>query len=181
MRISLILVFLIFTCLVASAQSFKISTQKDIDLKQYKTFNVVKGEIASSTSRKIDNEAFYTEFKNFVVRELESKGYVYAAESAEVSVSYVVEISKQMETEDLGPLGGAPVDNAALVDQPAHWSREFTEGTLIIDMQDVLRKKTIWTATGTMDVTKAKGVKLLDRCVQKAFKKFPKKDANKKG
>ena len=181
MRAPSVLLFLIFTISMASAQSFKISSQKDVNLQQFKTFNIEKGTIASSTSRKIDNDAFYTEFKNFVIRELEGKGYTYSAEGADLSVSYVVEISKQMETEDLGPLGSAPVDNAALVDQPAHWSREFTEGTLIIDMQDAQQKKTIWTASGTMDVTKAKGVKLLDRCIKKAFKKFPERKGNKKG
>ena len=86
----------------------------------------------------------------------------------------MVELSTQLETENLGPLGGTPVDNAALVDQPNHWSREFTRGTLIIAMADVAKKGTVWSATGTMDVTKAKGAKLLDRCVRRAFKKYPK-------
>ena len=147
--------------------------QQGIDLKKYQTFNVEKGEIATEGVRKIDNDIFYSEFKNSVVRELEGKGYVYSTESADVSVSYVVEISPQLETEDLGPLGGTPVDNAALVDQPNQWSREFTQGTLIIDIEDKAKKSSVWTATGTMDVTKAKGKKLLDRCVKKAFKKIP--------
>lgn len=180
MRSLFIFCFLIFAVAIASAQSFKISSQKDVDIKQFKTFNVVKGEIASSTSRKIDNDAFYTEFKNFVIRELEAKGYEFS-ETGELSVSYVVEISNQMETQDLGPLGEAPVDNPAQLDQSQDWSREFKQGTLIIDIQEAKQKKTIWTANGTMDVTKAKGVRLLDRCVKKAFKKFPKNAANKKG
>lgn len=167
------LLFLLTLYSGAEAQSFKISTQRGVDLKKYKAFTVEKGEIATSGVRKIDNEIFYTEFKKSVVRELEQKGYVYSEESAEVSVSYVVEISPQLETEDLGPLGGTPVDNAALVDQPNQWAREFTQGTLIIDIEDRAKKNSIWTATGTMDVTKAKGKKLLDRCVKKAFKKIP--------
>lgn len=172
-------IFLFLCCALmmfqVHAQSFKTSTQNGVDLRQYKTFKVEKGELATGGVRKIDEEAFFTEFKSFVVRELESKGYVYSQEAAEATVSYVVELSTQLESEDLGPLGGTPVDNAALVDQPNHWSREFTRGTLIIDMTDVAKKGTVWSATGTMDVTKAKGAKLLDRCVRKAFKKFPKR------
>ena len=174
MRIILLILFASMA-IQASAQSFKTSSQKGIDLQQYKTFKVEKGAIATGGVRKIDEEAFFTEFKSFVVRELESKGYVYSQDSGETSVSYVVELTTQMETQDFGPLGGAPVDNAALVDQPQHWSREFTRGTLIIDMTDVAKKGTVWSATGTMDVTKAKGAKLLDKCVRRAFKKFPKK------
>lgn len=172
-----ILFLFLFVCVVlqASGQSFNTTTQKGVDLQQYKTFNVEKGTIATGGVRNIDEEAFLTEFKSFVKRELESKGYVYSPSAAEVSVSYVVNLSTQMESQDLGPLGGTPVDNAALVDQPQHWSREFTRGTLIIDMTDVAKKGTVWSATGTMDVTKAKGPKLLKRCVKKALKKFPKK------
>ena len=158
----------------AAAQSFKTSTQPGVDLGTYKAFTVEKGEIATGGVRQIDEEAFFAEFRTFVAREMESKGYVYSPHAAEVAVSYVVELSTQLESKDLGPLGGAPVDNAALVDQPQHWSRELTRGTLIIDMTDIAKKGSIWSATGTMDVTKAKGAKLLDRCVRRAFKKFPK-------
>lgn len=174
MRILLFL-WLGFLSLQSTAQTFTTSKQKGVDLKQYKTFSVEKGEIVTGGVRKIDHEAFYTEFKSSVVRELTARGYVYAPDSAEVSVSYTVELSAQMETEDLGPLGGTPVDNAALVDQPNSWSREFARGTLIIDLMDTAKKATVWSATGMMDVTKARGAKLLDRCVRKAFKKFPKR------
>ena len=170
--LSLSLALIIFQ---APAQSFKTSTQKGVDLRQYKTFTVEQGAIATGGVRKIDNDAFFSEFKSFVMREMESRGYVFSSGAAEVSISYVVELVTQMESHDLGPLGGAPVDNAARVDQPQHWSREFTRGTLIIDMSDVTKKESVWSATGTMDVTKAKGAKLLDKCVRKAFKKFPKK------
>jgi hypothetical protein len=170
---------LVSVTLPASAQSFKTSTQSGVDLTKYKVFNVEKGSVATGGVRQIDEEAFLAEFRSFVVRELESKGYVYSPAAAEVSVTYVVELSTQLESENLGPLGGAPVDNAALVDQPQHWSREFTRGTLIIDMSDVVKKGTVWSATGTMDVTKAKGAKLLDRCVKRAFKKFPKQKSGK--
>lgn len=174
MRI-LLFIWLGFLCLPSTAQTFTTSKQKGVDLKHYKTFRVEKGEIVTGGARKIDQEAFYAEFKSSVVRELKARGYVYVQDSAEVSISYIVEFSTQMETQDFGPLGGVPVDNAALVDQPSHWSREFTQGTLIIDVEDASKKSNVWSATGTMDVTKAKGPKLLDRCVRKAFKKFPKR------
>ncbi|HEU5289987.1 MAG TPA: DUF4136 domain-containing protein [Cyclobacteriaceae bacterium] len=167
---SFLLVLMVFP---AIAQSFKTSTQNGVDLRKYKVFNIEKGAIATGGVRQIDEDAFFTEFKSFVVQQMESKGYVYSPEAAEVSVTYVVELSTQLESEDLGPLGGTPVDNAALVDQPQHWSREFTRGTLIINMTDVAKKGTVWSATGTMDVTKAKGAKLLERCVKRAFKKYP--------
>src|SRR5690349_20452696 len=138
--------FSILLVLVVSStfsQSFKTATQNGVDLRQYKAFTVEKGTIVTGGVREIDNDAFFAEFKSFIVRELEAKGYVYSPVAGEVAVTYVVELSTQLETENLGPLGGAPVDNAALVDQPNHWSREFTRGTLIINMSDVAKKVTV--------------------------------------
>src|SRR5688572_14544192 len=87
MRIFLSLLFVLMV-LQVSAQSFKASKQKGVDLRQFKTFKVEKGTIATGGVREIDEEAFFTEFKSFVVRELESKGYVYSENSEEISVSY---------------------------------------------------------------------------------------------
>jgi len=180
MRNSILLATFFLLVIQAEAQEFITSTQKGVDLKSYTTFRVDMGEIVTAAGRNIDKQAFYNEFKILVVRELEGKGYVFAPDSAQLSVTYVVETLVQMESQNFGPLGGGAA-SPGYAGNDSHWSREFSKGMLIIDLEDIARKNTVWSATGTMDVTRARGAKLLDYCVRESFRKFPdKKSPDKK-
>jgi hypothetical protein len=156
-------------------QNFETSTKKGVDLRSYQTFTVVKGAIVTGTDQPVNADVFYDEIKPLIVRELKLKGYTYVDSSAELAATYVVETTVRTEIQNLGPLGQAPASNPAMVNQPQTWSREFRQGTLIINVDDVSRKTTVWSSEGVMDISRTRGGNLLDYAVRNAFRQFPDK------
>lgn len=161
--------------ILASAQNFEIAVKKGIDLKSYQTFTVVKGAVISGGDQPVDANALYNEIKPMIIRELQRRGYVYLDSAAELTATYVVETMMRTDIQRLGPLGQAPATNPAMVDQSQTWSREFRQGTLILNLVDISRKTTVWSAEGTMDISRTRGGNLLDYAVKNAFRKFPDK------
>jgi hypothetical protein len=166
--------FLAYTAAV-SGQDFEIAVEKGVDLKKYQTFTVVKGAVISGGDQPIDANALFNEIKPMIIRELQRKGYVYMDSAAELTATYVVESMMRTDIQRLGPLGQAPATNPAMVDQSQTWSREFRQGTLIINLVDASRKSTVWSAEGTMDISRTRGGNLLDYAVKSAFRKYPDK------
>lgn len=177
----------ILVSIFVSAQDFKVAVEKGVDLKKYQTFTVVKGAVIAGGDQPIDANKLYQEITPMLIRELERKGYTYKDSSAELTATYVVETTVRTDMQRLGPLGQAPATNPAMVDQPQTWSREFRQGTLILNLVDASRKTTVWSAEGTMDISRTRGGNLLDFAVKNAFRKFPdktkadRKTKNKKG
>lgn len=171
---------------VVSAQEFKASTRKGVDLKIYETFTIEKGEVVMSEDSKVDKDQLYIDFKRFAIFELEKLGYKYVEDSAQLSVSYVVETTRVVETENVGPLGQMPQRNAGDV-QTQTWSRDFTRGSLIISME-AGTNNLVWSSEGTMDVARTRGGNVLEYAVKSALSDFPdknrktkKRKRNKKG
>jgi hypothetical protein len=171
------LVFLLGT--TGLAQDFKSSTQKGVDLKKYETFTIEQGEVVTSEDSKMDKEQFYKDFKRIAVSELESRGYKYAEDTtAQLSVSYVVETSRVVESENVGPLGQMPQRNAGDV-QTQTWSRDFTRGSLIISIE-AGKNNQVWSSEGTMDVARTRGGNVLEYATKSAFSDFPDKNRKSK-
>lgn len=169
------------------AQDFKTSTQKGVDLRKYDTFTIVQGEVVTSEDSKMDKEQFCKDFVRIAVKELEAKGYKYVADtSATLSMTYVVETSRVVESENVGPLGQMPQRNAGDV-QTQTWSRDFTRGSLIISAE-AGKNNQVWSSEGTMDVARTRGGNVLEYAIKNALRDFPdkfkkekKKKRNKKG
>ncbi len=159
----------------SSAQNFETSTKKGVDLRSYQTFTVVKGAVITSNDQPVNADVFFSEIKPLIVRELKLKGYTYVDSAADLAATYVVETTLRTETQNFGPLGQAPTTNPAMVNQPQTWSREFRQGTLIINLDDVSRRTTVWSSEGTMDISRTRGGNLLDYVVRNAFRQFPDK------
>lgn len=163
----------------ALAQDFKSSTQKGVDLKKYKTFTIDQGELITSEDSKMDKDQFYKDFKRIAVTELESRGYKYVEDTtAQLSVSYVVEASRVVETENVGPLGQMPQRNAGDV-QTQTWSRDFTRGLLIISVE-AGENNQVWSSEGMMDVARTRGRNVLKSAIKAALKDFPDKNSKRK-
>lgn len=168
-------------------QNFKSSTQKGVDLKKYVSFAIVPGEVVTSEDSKMDKDQFYKDFVRIAVAEMEAKGYKYVGDSsAELSLSYVVETSRVVESENVGPLGQMPQRNAGDV-QTQTWSRDFTRGSLIISAE-AGKNNQVWSSEGTMDVARTRGGNVLEYAIKNALRDFPdkfkkekKKKRNKKG
>jgi hypothetical protein len=170
-----------------SAQDFKSSTQKGIDMKKYETFSIDQGEVMISEDAKIDKDQLFKDFKRITISELEGLGYKFIDDTtAQLSVSYVVEISRVIESENVGPLGQMPQRNAGDV-QTQTWSRDFTRGSLIMSME-AGENNLVWSAEGTIDGARSRGGNVLEYAIKAALNDFPdknkktkKKKRNKKG
>lgn len=167
---------LVFLSATVLAQDFKSSTQKGIDLKKYETFTLSQGEVVTGQDSKIDKDQFYKDFIRITISELEMRGYKYVEDTtAQLAVSYVVEISRVVESENVGPLGEMPQRNAGDV-QTQTWSRDFTRGSLIISME--IGENLVWSSEGIMDVARTRGANVLEYAIKSALNDFP--DRNRK-
>lgn len=168
--------FCLITSLTVLAQDFTVAVKQGVDLKTYDYFMVVLGEVISGTSQTVDKENFYKEIKPLIIREMEARGYKHTdSATAQLVVSYLAETSTRTDFQNYGPLGQSPTSNPALVNQSQSWSREFTQGTLIINLDDAKQKTTVWSSEGTMDISRARGGNLIEYSVRSAFKKLPDK------
>lgn len=178
---------LVFMSATVAAQNFKSSTQKGVDLKKYETFTIEQGEVVMSEDSKIDKDQLYKDFKRITIAELESRGYKYIEDTtAQLSVSYVVETSRVIESENVGPLGQMPQRNAGDV-QTQTWSRDFTRGSLIMSI-DLGKNNLVWSSEGTIEGARSRGGNVLEYAIKSALDDFPdknkkskKKKRNKKG
>lgn len=167
----------LFLSTTVVAQDFKSSTQKGVDLKKYETFSIEQGEVMISEDTKIDKDELFKDFKRVTISEMKSRGYTYVDDTtAQLVISYVVETSRVIETEDVGPLGEMPQRNAGDV-QTQTWSRDFTRGSLIMSME-VGKNNLVWTSEGTIDGARSRGGNVLEYAIKSALDDFP--DRNKK-
>lgn len=164
-------------------QEFQTSTASGVDLLEYKTFTVVRGSVISNSEQPIDKEAFYKEIRTSITREMEFRGYTFVDDTtAQLAVSYVIETTKKFDVQQQGRLGQqVVVTTPASANQTQAWSREFTQGMLILEIEDVQKKNIIWSAEGMMDVSRTREGNLLDNAVRSAFRKFPNKNKPAKG
>ncbi len=168
---------LLFFSVPAWGQDFQTSTASGVDLLKYNTFTVVRGSVISNADQSINKEAFYNEIKPSIIRELELRGYKFLSDStADLTVSYVIETSLKMDVQRQGQLAQqVVVTNPSSGSQTQNWSREFTQGMLILEIEDTSRGTAVWSAEGIMDVTRMRGGNILDNAVRSAFRKFPDK------
>lgn len=170
-----------FICFFSNllSQDFQISTASGIDLLRYETFTVLKGSIIANSDQPIDKEAFYARIKPSLIRELETRGYVYTSDStADLSISYVVETTVRLDVQQQGRIAQQIVvtnPNPIGGNQSQALGNEITQGVLIIEIEETKRKTAIWSAEGIMDVNRTRGGDLVDNAVRSAFRKFPDK------
>jgi hypothetical protein len=165
-------------CLALSStgQTVKIKTDESIDLTTYTTFRVDMGEVVAISDYKIDEKAFYKNIKESITRELTEKGYKAVEDStAQLVISYVGEAVMKIDTENLGPLGQTPVTDPSGVSTSRNWSREYQQGSIVIDIQDPVKKKMIWQAASSVEIVALGDGRALNSVVYRCFKKFPSK------
>lgn len=163
------------------AQTVETHTQKGVDLTEYKTFTVTKGEFMTPADEKNTSEdELFATIKKSIIQELEQRGYTYAPDSAQMVVSYVAGGYNFTDGGSNGPLGQRPADNPVDMDQSRTWSRETREGMMMIQIDDARSKKELWKANANLVLNGADLHRALDASVYKAFKKFPKRNKKKK-
>lgn len=158
------------------SQDFKTSTASGVDLLSYSTFTVLPGTVITNSDQPINKEAFFKEIRPSIIRELEMRGYRFQNDSlAQLAVSYVIETTLKLDIQPQGQLAPQLVVTNPMGDQSQVWSREFTRGMLILEIEDTSRGTAIWSAEGIMDINRTRGGNLVDNAVRSAFRKFPDK------
>ena len=163
-------------------QSVKTTMQKGVDITVYETFTVMKGEVMTPPdARKINENVLFQSIKEAVKKEMELRGYKFVEDStAQLYISYVAGAYNLTEGGNMGPLSRTPAQTPADMDQSRSWSRESSEGMIVIDMMDSRSKKELWKATGNLSLENVDLDRGLDAIVYKAFKKFPNKNKKNK-
>lgn len=174
---------MIAVALTAQSQSIKIFTEKNVDLTQYETFTVLKGESVTRPDQKVTSDkALFEAIRNGVRKEMEARGYKYIEDStAQLHVSYVAGSFDFTDAGNVGPLGSTPASDPSEINQSRSYSNTTREGLLVLDIIDGSSKKELWKAeTQDMPLSRADLGRVLDATIYKAFKKFPGRAGKKK-
>lgn len=139
MRLIFLIVFissLLLTSCVKQPTTY-FHAAKDVDLSQYRTFNVVsilpKEEVESNEA---DLETFNA-LKAIIVKELSKKGYVQTSKNADFVVVFIVDIedARRLYTVDSPGLKGH---------YQTMYSLMYSKGKVIIDALDNKQQTLIW-------------------------------------
>ncbi|PZR40725.1 MAG: hypothetical protein DI538_03345 [Azospira oryzae] len=172
-----ILLFLFVISFSLSAQGLKVEYDKNHDFTQYKTFAFGEGEIITpKEERTVKDEDLQKWVRTSIAEELKEKGLQEAdSSSADLIVSYVIGSLNRRDVEQLGPLGQTPGDNSRT------WSRDYAEGSFIIDLNE-RNKKRVWRINASTNTASSDQSRMIDQVVGEGFKKFslkPKKSKKK--
>ena len=168
---------LLFSAPGALGQDINVEYDKNRDLSHYKTFTMGTGEIITPKDRRTGNEAnLHKWVQTAIVEELTEKGLVKVDSAGDLLATYLIGTQQRSDFSQLGPLGTSP-DNSSQT-----WSRDYTMGSLIIDLND-RNKNLIWRVNATTGAAAMDINVLIEQVVSAGFKKFslkPKKVKKKK-
>jgi len=150
----------------AWSQEIKIEYNKKTDFSKYKTFCFGDGlVVAESTQKLVSDATFSSWIKKGIIKEFERKEMKHVDSTADLKVTYALIRTAQLDIEANGPLGMTPGSNDRT------WSRNFTESTLIIDVNDQ-GGLLIWRVKANFDVSGPNSETTMDTIVGKGFKTF---------
>lgn len=163
-----ILFLIVLTCFsfCADAQDISVEYDKNRDLSHYKTFTMGTGEIITPKDRRTGNEAnLHKWVKDAITEELKEKGLVQVDSAGDLLATYLIGTQQRRDFSQLGPLGVSPDNNSQT------WSRDYTMGSLIIDLND-RSKNLIWRVNATTGAAAMDINVLIEQVVSAGFKKF---------
>lgn len=173
MKVILLLIFCSFLSPL-SGQDIKVEYDKTKDYSEYKTFKFGDSEIVTPKEKKqISDKALDKLIKGAIVKELGDKGLTQDS-LGQLTVTYVAGVFEHSETQNLGPLGQTPGSSSQT------WSSNYSEGELIIDLNDSKSNKLIWRINSQTNTTTPEAAQFIDQIVDKGFKKFGVKPKGKK-
>ena len=120
----------------------------------------------SKASKKISDATLNKIITETIEKELSIKGLSKQESGAQLIVTYVAGSFNHTEFENLGPLGQSP----GQIGQS--WSREYTQGSLIIDLNDSRNGDLIWRINSTTTTNAPEARQNVEQVVSKGFKKF---------
>jgi len=174
MKICASILLIVSTCSVF-AQDVKVEYDKTKDYSRYKTFRFGESEIVTPKEKKqITDATLHKLIRDAVEKELLEKSITKNDSSTELVITYVAGIFEHSERQNLGPLGTAP-------GQPSQtWMNNYSQGELIIDINDVKSNKLIWRINSQTNTSTPEAANYIDQVVDKGLKKFAVKPKGKK-
>lgn len=173
MKISIGILCLLLTC-SAFGQDVKVEYDKTKDYSAYKTFKFGESEIVTPKEKKqITDAALNKMIREAIEKEFSEKGITRNDSSAELVITYVAGIFEHSERQNLGPLGTAPGQSSQ------SWTNNYSQGELIIDINDVKSKKLIWRVNSQTNTSTPEAQSYIEQVVDKGLKKFAMKPRGK--
>jgi hypothetical protein len=164
-----------FIIIPVSSQDIKIDYDKTKDYSNYKTFRFGESEIVTPKERKrISDKSLDKKIKDAIIKEMGEKGILESDSSRELVVTYVAGVFEHSETQRLGPLGTSPNSSSQT------WSNNYTQGELIIDINDIQSRNLIWRINSQTNTTTPEAAQYIEQIVDKGLKKFAVKPKTKK-
>jgi hypothetical protein len=161
--------------LPAFSQDIKIEYDKTKDYSFYKTFRFGESEIITPKEKKrISDKALDKIIRDAIVKELTQKGISENDSSAQLIITYVAGVFEHSEVQNLGPLGQTPGSSAQT------WSNNYSQGELVVDINDIQSKKLIWRIKSQTNTTTPEAAQYIDQIVDKGFRKFAVKPKSKR-
>ena len=149
------------------SQDVKVEYDKTKDYSGYKTFKFGASEIVTPKEKKqITDKALDKLIREAIAKELTEKGLAQNDSSGQLTVTYVAGIFEHSETQRLGPLGQMPGSSAQ------SWTNNYTQGELIIDLNDSKTNKMIWRINSQTNTTTPEAAQYVEQIVDKGLKKF---------
>jgi predicted transcriptional regulator len=174
MKIQATLLFALLTTFVFG-QDVITEFDKTKDYSGYKTFRFGECEIVTPKEKKqITDAALHKIIRDAIEKELTEKGLVRNDSSAELVISYVAGIFERSERQNLGPLGTAPGQSSQV------WTNNYSQGELIIDINETKTKKLIWRINSQTNTSSPEAANYIEQVVDKGLKKFAVKPKGKK-
>lgn len=156
-------------------QDVKVEYDKTKDYSGYTSFRFGDSEIVTPKEKKqISDKTLDKIIKDAIVKELNEKGLTKIDSGAQLVVSYVAGIFEHSEIQNLGPLGQTPGSSSQ------SFTNNYTQGELIIDMNDSKSNKLIWRINSQTDTSTPEASQYIDQIIDKGFKKFGVKPKGKK-
>lgn len=170
----LLFISLVYT-LTTFGQEVRTEGPKNTDFSIYKTFKFGDSEIVTTrNSKKISDASLDKIIRETVERELKEKGMSRDEENGQLMVTYMAGSFRHSEIQQLGPLGVGPGQTAQ------NQTVSYTEGSLVIDLNDTRNNQLIWRINSNVDTNQANPRNSVEQVVVKGFKKFGVTRKNKK-
>ena len=159
----------------AITQDIKVDYDKTKDYSGYTSFRFGESEIVTPKERKrISDKALDKTIKDAIIKVLAGKNIAQNDSSAELVITYVAGVFEHSEMQRLGPLGTSPTSSSQT------WANNYSQGELIIDINDIQSKRLIWRINSQTNTTTPEAVQFIEQIVDKGLKKFAVKPKSKR-
>jgi hypothetical protein len=168
---------LLLIAISSTAQQAKIKSDESINLADFGTFHVMKGDVVLITKRPLQDSVVTSHIRTAIHDEMVGRGYKSESDTtvALLLVDFIGEVLEKMAEGQVGPLGQQPADDAAQMNQSQTWSQVQNETSLSIVIYENKSRKKLWESSLNLTTASADIEMVLRSAVARSMKKIPKR------